>query len=92
VYSPNEKEGFEQLLGDNFGLDSVNYGRESVINGHDAHIFDVTLGGGTAEGPGRAWHCGEKNRVYVAAVVYPSEIFDKGEALDAISKIRCFSS
>ncbi|MBU2560514.1 hypothetical protein KKA03_06430, partial [archaeon] len=92
TYSPPEKEEFERLIRDNFGFDSVNYGWDVVVNEHDAYIFDVSLGGGNAEGLSIAWHCGDKNRVYMVAAVYPKETYDKAAALDAVSKVRCYPS
>jgi spermidine synthase len=92
AYSPPEKGEFERLIRDNFGFDSVNYRGDAVVNEHDAYIFDVSLGGGTAGGLSLAWHCSDKNRAYMTAAVYPSKTFDKGKALEAVSKVRCYPS
>lgn len=87
-YQP-EIEDIENLIGDTFGFDSVEYMGDATLNGHTAHISEVSLKEGGVKGLSLAWYCSEKNALYMATVAYPLKGWNAEDAVEAISNIRC---
>lgn len=89
AYSSPEIEELENMVREHFGFESAEYVSGAAVNEHNAYIMDVSVRGGMLRGLGLAWYCSEKNRVYMATAVYPAEVLDGADALDAVSRVSC---
>jgi hypothetical protein len=86
MYSRPSADEIGMYVKTNLGCDLLNVS-ETRIGEHTAYLFDISLGGG--RGLSAAWYCDENNALYITAIAYPRDNWNREDAGVALSSVKC---
>lgn len=84
-----DPEELSLIIQDVFGADSSTLVEYTVVGPHKGLIYEMSLGGGIYRGMTLVWASDEPTTVFLAAVVYPSTVWDPARAYGDLQRVEC---